>query len=162
MITKLPQKCRFLSHNGNNVDYYFRIITCDVARHPSLRLLSWPLPLFSSHCNTFEGRVPVDFTWWRHQMETFSALQALCAGNSPVTSEFPAQRPVTRSFNVFFDLRLINGWVNNREAGDLRRHRGHYDVIVMNLTITDSNNGRCQAISWISAEILLIGTLGTN
>ena len=26
----------------------------------------------------------------------------------------------------------INGWVNNREAGDLRRHRAHYDVIVMN------------------------------
>ena len=25
----------------------------------------------------------------------------------------------------------INGWVNNREAGDLRRHRGHYDVIKM-------------------------------
>ena len=44
--------------------------------------------------------------WWRHQMETFSALLALCAGNSPVTSEFPAQRPVTWSFDVFFDLRL--------------------------------------------------------
>ena len=44
--------------------------------------------------------------WWRHQIETFSALQALCAGNSPVTGEFPSQRPVTRSFNVFFDLRL--------------------------------------------------------
>ena len=43
--------------------------------------------------------------WWRHQMETFSALLAICAGNSPVTSEFPAQRPVTRSFDVFFDLR---------------------------------------------------------
>ena len=39
-------------------------------------------------------------------METFSALLALCAGNSPVTGEFPAQRPVTRSFGVFFDLRL--------------------------------------------------------
>ena len=26
--------------------------------------------------------------WWRHQMETFSALLAICAGNSPVTSEF--------------------------------------------------------------------------
>ena len=36
--------------------------------------------------------------WWRHQMETFSALLALCAGNSPVTGEFPSQRPVTRSF----------------------------------------------------------------
>ena len=41
-----------------------------------------------------------------YQMETFSALLALCAGNSPVTGEFPAQRPVTRSFDVFFDPRL--------------------------------------------------------
>ena len=41
-----------------------------------------------------------------HQMETFSALLALCAGNSPATGEFPSQRPVTRSFDVFFDLRL--------------------------------------------------------
>ena len=45
-------------------------------------------------------------TWWRHQMETFSALLAICAGNSPVTGEFPAQRPVPRSFDVFFNLRL--------------------------------------------------------
>ena len=29
----------------------------------------------------------------------------LYAGNSPVTGEFPTQRPVTRSFDVFFDLR---------------------------------------------------------
>ena len=43
--------------------------------------------------------------WWRHQMETFSALLAHCAGNSAVPGEFPAQRPVTRSFDVFFDLR---------------------------------------------------------
>ena len=39
-------------------------------------------------------------------METFSALLALCARNSPVTGEFPAQRPVTQSFDVFFDLSL--------------------------------------------------------
>ena len=38
-------------------------------------------------------------------METFSVLLAICAGNSPVTGEFPAQRPVTRSFDVFLDLR---------------------------------------------------------
>ena len=43
-------------------------------------------------------------SWWRHQMETFSALLAICAGNSPVPGEFPAQRPVTRSFDVFFGL----------------------------------------------------------
>ena len=39
-------------------------------------------------------------------METFSALLAICAGNSPVPGEFPTQRPVTRSFDVYFDLRL--------------------------------------------------------
>ena len=48
----------------------------------------------------------LSLTWWRHRIETFSALLALCAGNSLVTGEFPSQRPVTRSFNVFFDLRL--------------------------------------------------------
>ena len=37
-------------------------------------------------------------------METFSALLAICAGISPVTIEFPAQRPATQSFDVFFDL----------------------------------------------------------
>ena len=45
--------------------------------------------------------------WWRHQMEIFSTSLAICAGNSPVTGEFPAQRPVTGSFDVFFDLRVI-------------------------------------------------------
>ena len=64
-------------------------------------------------------------------METFSALLAICAGNSPVPGEFPAQRPVTRSFDVFLDLRLKNDWVNNGGAGDLRRYRAHYDVTVM-------------------------------
>ena len=43
---------------------------------------------------------------WRHQMETFYALLALCEGNSPAIGEFPSQRPVTRSFDVFFHLRL--------------------------------------------------------
>ena len=67
-------------------------------------------------------------------METFSALLSLCAGNSPATGEFPAQRPVTRSFDsVFFNCAWINGWVNNSDAGDLRRHRAHYDVNVMKM-----------------------------
>ena len=43
-------------------------------------------------------------SWWRHQKETFSALLARCAGNTPVPGDFPAQRPVTRSFDVFFYL----------------------------------------------------------
>ena len=62
-------------------------------------------------------------------METFSALLAICAGNSPVTGEFPAQRPVTRSFDVFFDLRLnkrlskqLWGWWLETPSHPLRRH----------------------------------------
>ena len=56
------------------------------------------------------------FTWWRHQMETSSAILALCAGNSPVTGEFPSKRPLTRSFGVFFDLRL-NKRLNKQSWG---------------------------------------------
>ena len=52
------------------------------------------------------GKWTADITWWRHQMKTFSALLAICARTSPVPGKFPAQRPVTRSFDVFFDLRL--------------------------------------------------------
>ena len=73
----------------------------------------------------------MDHSWWRHPMETFSVLLAICAGNSPALGEFAAQRPVTRSFDVSLMCVWINDWVNNREAGDLRRNRAHYDVIVM-------------------------------
>ena len=54
-------------------------------------------------------------------METFSVLLALCAGNSPVPGEFPAQGPVTRCVDVFFDLRL-NKRLSKQSAGDLRRY----------------------------------------
>ena len=63
------------------------------------------------------------FTWWRHQMETFSALLAICAGNSPATGEFPARRPVARSFDVYFDLRL-----NKRSSKQMVR-LGLWDAI---------------------------------
>ena len=60
----------------------------------------------------------------------FSSL-AFCAGNSPATGKFPAQGPVARSVGVFFDLLLYKQLSNQGEAGDLRRHRAHYDVTVM-------------------------------
>ena len=73
-------------------------------------------------------------------MAIFSALLDICAGNSPVTGEFPAQKPVMGSFAAFLSCTWINGWVNNREAIDLRRHRVHYDVAVM-WVIELENNG---------------------
>ena len=64
--------------------------------------------------NGVSSQDAVKFTpWWHHQMETFSTLLALCAGNSAATGEFPPQRPVTWSFDVFFDLRL-NKWLTKQ------------------------------------------------
>ena len=63
-------------------------------------------------------------------METFSALLAICAENSPVPGEFPAQRPVMRSFDVLFDQRLNqllskqwSGWWFETLSCPLWRHR---------------------------------------
>ena len=62
-------------------------------------------------------------------METFSALLAICAGNSPVPGEVPTQRPVTRGFHVFFDLRPNKpfskqswGWLFEALSRPLWRH----------------------------------------
>ena len=73
-------------------------------------------------------------SWWRHRMETFAALLAICTGNSPVTGELPAQRPLTLSFGVFFDLHL-NKRLSKRSWGwwfqTPSAHHAHYDVTVM-------------------------------
>ena len=60
-------------------------------------------------------------------MEIFSTLLAPWVVNLPVSSLHKGQY----NFDVFFDLLLKNDWVNNRDAGDLRRHPDHYDVTVM-------------------------------
>ena len=68
-------------------------------------------------------------------MEKFSALLAICAGNSPVTGEFPTQRPVTRSFDVFFDRRMNKrlskqrwGWWFETPSCPLWRHCNGHDI----------------------------------
>ena len=70
-----------------------------------------------------------NYAWWRHQMETFPVLLAICTGNSPVIGEFPSQRTVTWSYDVFFDLRLnkrlskqSGGWWFETPSRPLWRH----------------------------------------
>ena len=57
-------------------------------------------------CNQWDGTKNRGESWWRHPMEIFSALLAICEGNPPVTAWFLSYRPVTRSFDVFFDVCL--------------------------------------------------------
>ena len=119
---------------------------------------------------------PTGHPWWRHQMETFSALLAICAGNSPVPGEFPTQRPVTRRLIFTLICARINGWVNNREAGNLSRNGGHYDVIVMQscmgkfaiTVIASHGKGRgtpefarngFPKIAWCGLQIMALGVL---
>ena len=64
-------------------------------------------------------------------METFSALLAICADNSLVTGEFPTKGQGRGALMFSLICAWINGWVNNRVAGDLRRNGAHYDVILM-------------------------------
>ena len=56
--------------------------------------------------------------WWRHPMGTFSALLTICAGNSPVTVEFPHKGQWRGALMFSFICTWINSWVNNPEAGD--------------------------------------------
>ena len=67
-------------------------------------------------------------------MEAFSALLALCAGNSPVPVNSPHKGQWRGALMFSLIYAWINDWVNDREAGDLRRQCGHYDVIVMSIS----------------------------
>ena len=66
----------------------------------------------------YHKRNKILFAWWRHQMETLSILLDLCERNYLVTGGFPSQRPMTRGFDVFFDLCL-----NKRLSKESRRWR---------------------------------------
>ena len=102
-----------------------------------LILLLWPRTFRANWANIMEVGAAFaskgdlqEWSWWRHQMEAFSALLAICAGNSPVPGEFPTQRPVTQSFDVYFDLRLNKrlckqswGWWFETLLCPLWRHR---------------------------------------
>ena len=83
------------------------------------------------HNNTNPCQHKLSLSWWRHQMEIFSTLLTLCEGNSPITGEFPHKGQWHRALMFPLICVWINGWVNNRETGDLRRNSAHYDVIVM-------------------------------
>ena len=108
-----------------------QIINKDQIQHQtSILLHCWPFVL-GIHPPA-HGTVWKVYPWWRHQMDTCSAFLALCEGNSPVTGEFHWLKGQWRRALMFS---LICAWTkgcaNNRDTGDLRRHRTHYDVIIM-------------------------------
>ena len=71
-------------------------------------------------------------SWWRHQMETFSALLALYAENSPVSGKFSSQRPVTRCFDLHLNKRLNKQtrcwWLFETESCSLWRVASYFET----------------------------------
>ena len=106
-----------------------------------------------------------DNAWWRHQMETFSTLLAICAGNSPVPGEFPTQRPVTQSFDVYFDLRPNKrlskqslGWWFETLSPPLWRHRNgwtlHEDINAMFFFLLNFHHCHWKLSKWTLVEAM--------
>ena len=103
----------------------YTILDCCVMKYIDTRFTH----IVDDHSVAYSTSSTSFMAWWRHRMETFSALLAICAGNSPVSGEFPTQRPVTRSFDVFYDLRLNKrlskqswGWWFETLSRSLWRH----------------------------------------
>ena len=103
-------------------------------------------------------------------METFSALLAICTGNSPVPGEFPTQRPVTRGFEVFFDLRLNKplskqswGWWFEMLSSPLWRHCNAMTPLCLICTnfLTNRVHGVLISQSFFAATIGLVKTGST-
>ena len=117
------------------------------------------IPLLCTRCRGDSSYLN-HVTWWRHSIETFSALLALCAGNSPATGEFPAQRPVTRSFDAFLELRLNKrlrkhslGWCFEMPSRPLWRHCNEIECLSRQRRIFIQHNQWviwCHLISYVT------------
>ena len=114
-------KILLLSHIVNNAEQRNVVTTCHW----------WMLSThFISASATSSGVSP--WTWWRHQMEIFPRYWQFVRGihRSPANSPHKGQWRGPLMFSLI--CVWINGCVNNREAGDLRRYPTHCDVTVMN------------------------------
>ena len=96
-----------------------------------LLLTHWPLEGVAMIFRIFNIKTLYTESWLEHSLmmassngNIFRVTGPFC-GNSTVTGEFPSKGPETRSFDGFLSVPWINDWVNNCDAGDMRRHRAH-------------------------------------
>ena len=137
-------------HKDRNEENLFRLLLLQMRRvHVASLLFLWCV--LAANVPTTEGE------WTHDDVMACKHMMTSSNGNifrvtGPLCREVPdhrwiprTQRPVTRSFGVSLICAWIHGWVNNPEAGDLRRHRAHYDVTVMDPHIA----GPLRVIHWL-------------
>ena len=125
MLPMCPSNCRMIRLFQHPIATQYLV---------SIHLMAWWIdidPLVFDGSSRNWNQCCRGISWWRHQMETFSALLALCAGNSSVPVKSPHKGQWRGALLFCLICAWINDWVNNREAGDLRGHCGHYDVNVI-------------------------------
>ena len=113
---------------------YFVLLDRALIRHilPAMPILMWPVHQMEWSFMTYTRKV-LNWNFCDHILgntlfSTFMNLLCECY-RSPVNSPHKSQWRGALMFSLI--CTWMNGWVNNREAGDLRRHRTHYDVTVM-------------------------------
>ena len=77
--------------------------------------------------------MPLSYSWWRHQNgNIFRVTGHLGPRRLPFNSPHKGHWRGCFVFSLISNIRAwTNGWVNNRDAGNLRPHRVHYEVNVM-------------------------------
>ena len=112
------------------------------------------LPFYET-CPECDFNIPGNqYPWWRHQMETFYTLLAICAGNLSVPGEFPQKGQWCGALILFLICAWINGWINNRKADDLRRNHAHYDASVMSMI--PFGHSSCSSVRLKGAVTILV------
>ena len=83
---------------------------------------AWQSCLFKVHSSSSAEK----YIWWRHKMETFPSLLALCEENPPVTGWFPSHQASNAGFDILFEMSAqTNGWTNSWVVGVLERNGAH-------------------------------------
>ena len=94
-------------------------------------ILSWPQCV---KCSLYwNAYCSMSFTWWHHQTETFSRYWPFVWGIPQSLANSPHKGQWCGALMFSLICTWTKAWVNSREANDLRRHRAHYDVIVMSV-----------------------------
>ena len=110
----------------------------------------WKRPmgkLFASIVGFKLAQLHDDVIKWKHFLSYWPFVQGI--HRSPVIPPHKGQWRGALMFSLI--CAWTNGWVNNRDAGDRRRHRGHNDVIVMmhNWNCTDSEKNIVTNVGFI-------------
>ena len=98
----------------------------------------------------------LSFPWWCHQIEHFPRYCPFVMGIHRTQIHSPHKGHWRGAFMFSSICAWTNDWANNRDIGDLRRHRAHYDVNVMWISIFCSRVSVMYLFFYVSIMLVCI------